>query len=173
MDTHYQYQHADDLVNTFELGLLPSELHGMLCGLSIRYQQVSDIQTQMVDWLAIKNPSEFESASTQLIEAVLLHLINPAEMVTIALPTTTDLSQQAEGLATWCNGFLSTLALSLNTDNWADDCKELINDIVAISQLDHQALETTDTEERELFELVEFTKIAYINLYLSRQEHND
>ncbi len=101
-------------------------------------------------------------------------LQNPSDGFWMLLPEdTAPLAERTRALASWCKGFL--LGLLGPTENghaaFADEARELIDDLLAISEVaevDGAGAETVDdqeSEERALFEIQEYVKVAAQYLY--------
>ena len=81
------------------------------------------------------------------------------------------LSERGEALGAWVSGFLEGIAVSQGQalGQVDDDLKEILRDLVEISQLDSR-LDSTETSEREFFEVCEYLRIGVLNLYAEFNE---
>lgn len=88
--------------------------------------------------------------------------------VTLLLPTDeTALKERLAALAQWCQGFLSGFGNQIGNSKLSDEVREILQDYVAISQLDLHAENEPDDESSEAsyMELTEYLRITPVLLF--------
>ena len=161
----------DELANLFvELKVFssPSELHGMLCGLLARPEEIDEH-----GWLAgaatFLEQSSFDSdeAKTLLLEmfATTRQQLTATgfELLMILPDDDEDISDRAENLGRWCLGFVTGLGAART--KLTDEGKETLEDVEKIAQIDEQSLEACEEHEQDLMQLVEYVRMAALMLH--------
>jgi hypothetical protein len=76
-----------------------------------------------------------------------------------------DFGVQLLGLSTWCLGFLYGLGVTAknNSKELDEQSQECLSDLLEISKLDHDEIETPETED-QLVEIVEHVRVAVLFL---------
>lgn len=152
----------------------PSELHGVLCG-----RLAAGARIDESEWLAMV--CEHMGLPDTAVEesAELKDFMAAAYDQTLALLKATDMSfhpllpdddyaidQRLEALTSWVRGFLEGMALSAGESlgQAPDEIRELIEDMVAISQVseDEQA---DDESEQQLMEIVEYVRLGALAVF--------
>ena len=79
--------------------------------------------------------------------------------------------ERGESLGAWVSGFLEGLATTQakGLTKIDDDLKEILRDLVEISQIDSR-LDSSETSERDFFEVCEYVRVAVLNLYAEFNE---
>jgi len=150
---------------------VPSELHGVVCGLLCLGGQA-----RAADWideqLASFDGGEAEvAAAGELLESMLAAswaAINGLEMEFAPLlpADDCDLADRVVALSLWCAGFISGLALGGWSDapegGHADDVREVVADLTAISNagLDDEEAEDPEALETAFTELAEYVRVG-------------
>ncbi|HDZ38159.1 MAG TPA: YecA family protein [Marinobacter sp.] len=152
----------------------PSELHGALCG---RLAAGSRLEDQ--DWLAMvcEHMGLPESATDEADD--LSVFMNDAYEQALAFLKSADMSfhpllpdddyaldQRLEALVAWVRGFLEGMALSAGESlgEAPDEIRELIADMVAISQVSED--EASDHEsEQQLLEITEYIRLGALAVF--------
>ena len=152
----------------------PSELHGALCG---RLAAGSRLEDQ--DWLAMvcEHMGLPESATDEADD--LSVFMNDAYEQALAFLKSADMSfhpllpdddyaldQRLEALVAWVRGFLEGMALSAGESlgEAPDEIRELIADMVAISQVSEE--EASDHEsEQQLLEITEYIRLGALAVF--------
>ena len=157
----------------------PSELHGSLCG---RLAAGSRIQEK--DWLTVVC-EQMGLADQAMDESEdLAPFMNGAYDKALAQLQSTDLSfqpllpdddyaieQRLEALIAWVRGFLEGMALAAGESlgQAPDEIRELIEDMVAISQLSDD--EESDAEsEQQLLEITEYVRLGALAVFTEFNE---
>lgn len=152
----------------------PSELHGVLCGRLAAGSRIKE-----PDWLSMvcEHMGLPESAADDSDD--LAPFMNKAYEQTLALLKSTDMSfhpllpdddyaieQRLEALVAWVRGFLEGMALSAGEalGQAPDEIRELIEDMVAISQLADDE-EASDESEQQLLEITEYIRLGALAVF--------
>ena len=145
----------------------PSELHGVLCGRLAAGARINE-----EEWLAMvcEHMGLPQAATDESDE--LREFMASAYSQTLELLKATDMSfqpllpdddyaieQRLEALTSWVRGFLEGMALSAGQalGEAPDEIRELIEDLVAISQVADDD-EPDDESEQQLMEIVEYVR---------------
>lgn len=81
-----------------------------------------------------------------------------------------DIGQRAVALGQWCQGFLAGFALKLGASGKTPsaETQEVLSDLVAIARIG--APEGSDDDEADFMELVEYLRMAAMNLFLEARD---
>ncbi|MBW7471245.1 UPF0149 family protein [Marinobacter sp. M216] len=152
----------------------PSELHGVLCG-----RLAAGSRIEEPEWLDMvcEHMGLPESAAEE--SGDLAPFMNKAYEQTLALLKSADMSfhpllpdddyaieQRLEALVAWVRGFLEGMALSAGESlgQAPDEIRELIEDLVAISQLSADE-EADDESEQQLLEITEYVRLGALAVF--------
>ena len=148
----------------------PSELHGALCG-----RLAAGARMEEQEWLAMvcehmglgeKAMEESEDLAPFMYSAYeqTLQQFQSSDMDFHLLLPDDDyaMDQRLEALVTWVRGFLEGMALAAGESlgQAPDEIRELIEDMVAISQLSEEE-EADDESEQQLLEITEYPDGIY------------
>jgi len=151
----------------------PSELHGALIG-----SLVSGHQLTQVEWLT----QVTSQVGTQVLEAANEELRRQFEalyqvgervfqqdvlsFVPMLPEDDVPLGQRLEAIGAWCQGFIEGLSrgLAVLKPELSEDARELLADLMAIAEIDPE-VEESEEQESYYVELVEFVRVAAMNLY--------
>ena len=152
----------------------PSELHGVLCG-----RLAAGARIDESEWLAMVCehmglPETATGESDDLREFMqaaydqTLALLKAADMSFHPLLPDDDyaIDQRLEALTSWVRGFLEGMALSAGESlgQAPDEIRELIEDMVAISQVSEDE-EPDDESEHQLIEIVEYVRLGALAVF--------
>jgi len=151
----------------------PSELHGALIG-----SLVSGHQLTQVEWLTQVTSqvgTHLLDAANQELRRQFEALYKEGEQVfqrdvlsfSLMLPDDdVPLGQRLEAIGAWCQGFIEGLSrgLAVFKPQLSEDARELLADLMAIAEIDPE-VEESDEQESYYVELVEFVRVAAMNLY--------
>ncbi len=139
--------------------------HGILCGFSCVKKNVS-----LDDWLNevlvsadLNNVNEKQShqVMTEIFNSTTEQLADPTLNFWPLLPgESCSLSDQANSLVQWCQGFLVGLGLSEVQDS-DEEVMEMIKDINEIAQLEVDLMDDEDNAQ-DLNEIIEFVRIGVL-----------
>ncbi|WP_336365803.1 UPF0149 family protein [Marinobacter sp. C2H3] len=152
----------------------PSELHGVLCG-----RLAAGHRIESPDWLTLvcEHMGLPDSAADESDD--LAPFMNRAYEQTLSLLKASDMSfypllpdddyaieQRLEALVAWVRGFLEGMAMAAGASlgEAPDEIRELIEDLVAISQLADD--EDGDEEsEQQLLEITEYVRLGALAVF--------
>lgn len=152
----------------------PSELHGALCG-----RLAAGARIQQSDWLGLVCehmglPPTGGEDSTQLHDFMVnaydlaLEQLKSADMSFTPLLPDDDyaIEQRLEALIAWVRGFLEGMALAAGESlgQAPDEIRELIEDLVAISQLSDEE-QQDDENEQQLMEIIEYVRLGALSVF--------
>ncbi len=157
----------------------PSELHGIVIG-----QLAGNGKLQDDEWLALCldhmgieefNVEKQPNVETDLCgyyKATIEAIDADSSAFQLSLPDDAyPLPERGESLGAWVSGFLEGLATTQAKalTKIDDDLKEILRDLVEISQIDSR-LDSSETSERDFFEVCEYVRVAVLNLYAEFNE---
>ena len=157
----------------------PSELHGVLCGRLAAGSRIDE-----PEWLAMV--CEHMGLADEAVEESddLAPFMNSAYGKTLKQLQSTDMSfqpllpdddyaieQRLEALVAWVRGFLEGMALAAGASlgQAPDEIRELIEDMVAISQLSEDE-EPDDESEQQLLEITEYVRLGALAVFTEFNE---
>jgi uncharacterized protein YgfB (UPF0149 family) len=152
----------------------PSQVHGCLCGLlsagaPVQEEYGLDALAQALDLVL---HGELASRIMQLYTVSDAALQDEEFTFFPLLPDDgEDIAQRTEALASWCDGFLSGFAYAAAGEKKIDGafselCSEALRDIAALAQAEAAEDEPNDEEEEHYIELVEYLRVAVVNVFL-------
>jgi uncharacterized protein YgfB (UPF0149 family) len=159
----------------------PSQVHGCLSGLlsagaSSSAEYGLDALADVLDLVA---HGELADRVLQLYTASGAALQDEEFTFVPLLPgDEVDIAQRADALADWCNGFLAGFAFeAASEDNTAaalsGSSSEALRDIAAFAQVEVGEDEHDEDAEGHYTELVEYLRVAVINLFLDNQAEGE
>lgn len=152
----------------------PSELHGALCG---RLAAGGRLERQ--GWLALVCehmglPADAPEESEELVDFMAaaydqtLALLQASDMSFQPLLPDDDysLDQRLQGLSSWIRGFLEGMALVAGSalGSAPEEIRELIEDLVAISQVS-EGEEDTEEGEQQFTEITEYVRLGALSVF--------
>ncbi|MBU2953356.1 UPF0149 family protein [Marinobacter sp. F3R08] len=152
----------------------PSELHGVLCGRLAAGSRIEEPQwlAMVCEYMGLPEGAAEESDD-------LAPFMSKAYEQTLALLKSSDMSfhpllpdddyaiaQRLEALVAWVRGFLEGMALSAGESlgQAPEEIRELIEDMVAISQLSDDE-EADDESEQQLLEITEYVRLGALAVF--------
>lgn len=152
----------------------PSELHGALCG-----RLAAGSRLEKGEWLALvcEHMGLPEAAAEDAGE--LSVFMNEAYEKTLTILKSADMSfhpllpdddyaleQRLEALVAWVRGFLEGMALAAGESlgEAPDEIRELIEDLVAISQVSEDQ-ESDQESEQQLVEITEYVRLGALAVF--------
>lgn len=152
----------------------PSELHGVLCG-----RLAAGSRIEEPEWLnmvcehmglpenAADDSEDLAPFMNKAYEQTLSHLKSTDMSFHPLLPDDDyAIEQRLEALVAWVRGFLEGMALSAGEalGQAPDEIRELIEDMVAISQLADDE-EASDESEQQLLEITEYIRLGALAVF--------
>lgn len=152
----------------------PSELHGLLIGTLAAGARFTAEEwlTQVLEHMNVETLDDRKQVNLKadlvaFYQQVDQGLEKDSDTLSCLLPDDDyPLEQRVEALTLWVRGFLEGLALASKgaLANVDSDLQELLQDLIAITQLDPRVPSNEDGE-KELFEVSEYVRVAVLNLY--------
>ncbi|MCX7078244.1 MAG: YecA family protein [Pseudomonas sp.] len=155
------------LLNTSGHPVSPAELHGLLLGRSC-----AGAGFEADSWLVdaaelLGSPAEdnVRNALIGLQEMVKGELTSDDMTVVLLLPSDdAPLTERAEALGQWCQGFLAGFGLTYRDNALSAEATEVLQDLAAIAQV-QDALEESDDGENDYMEVMEYLRVAPLLLF--------
>ena len=174
------YTKLKSTLDKLDAQISAAETHGLITGmltLAPQPNQVAKWRDILLESMDSKKPTKGQWDVIQAIgDQIRSDFMEFKFSFKLLLPNDEQiLEQRIDALGQWCRGYLSGLALlGLTKEDLKNEViKELISDL---SQISHISMETDSSEEDEnnYLELVEFVRIAVQNIQLELQgsEHN-
>lgn len=161
-----KYQQLDEQLRSHGLMQQAAEYHGILCGQLCWHDQVS-ADLGLNEGVIVESGSlvEFQAATKASLddEGMGFAPLLPKDSEALAL--------RIQALGQWASGFLYGLASQpgFQPDQASEASQEAIKDLAAISQAESDNLEeglTTDEDETDYAELVEYVRVVVQVIYL-------
>jgi len=170
----------DEFANhLLDQGLLasPSQLHGCLCGLlgagaPAQPEYGLDALAQTLD---LEVHGELASRIMQLYTVTEAALQDEEFTFLPLLPDEEEeIALRTAALANWCDGFLAgfayaTAAANSNGSALSQETGEILRDIGAMAQAEPAADESEEEAEDSYIELVEYLRVAVVNVFMDSQ----
>lgn len=168
------FEHWANVFTAHQAFSHPSELHGALCG-----RLAAGARMQESEWLEMVcehmglplTSAEDSKELHQFMVAAYdqaLEQLKSADMSFRPLLPDDDyaIEQQLEALISWVRGFLEGMALSAGQalGQAPDEIRELIEDMVAISQLSDEE-EQDEESEQQLMEIIEYVRLGALSVF--------
>ena len=152
----------------------PSQLHGCLSGLlSAGASQEAEYGLDALSQsLNLNLHGELASRSMQLYKVTAEALQDDEFSFHPLLPDDEeDIVARTAALGVWCEGFLAGFAYRLAGDetvsgSLSDEAAEVLRDIAAMAQAEAGPDETDDDAEENFSELVEYLRVAVVNIFM-------
>lgn len=169
------WNEAADVLFDAGLTLNPSELHGSVAGLlggalnPIGDEQIDKALSVLEKALSVDLHGEVADFVRRLIAATRSAMADNDFAFRPLLPDDDDpIDQRLSSLGRWVSGFLTGFTQAVSVHGTGDDViaphtAEAIKDFAAIAQVDSSE-EESDDAERELEELIEYVRVAAINI---------
>lgn len=145
----------------------PAELQGLLLG------TFCALGTDLTNEVVFKNCMGESEALSELQQQVLIRLIEATKTdllefnfgITLLLPDTDDVYEQASEFILWCQGFLTGLA-NANVQTMHDsDAIDALKRITEASQIDLNELDVSEDDEAYLSDITEYVRLAVLTIY--------
>ena len=158
------YKACNAIIVQSDAELSAAEAHGMATGILC-----VDEQAESVVWLAelLQNSGSVIDADknvlVRLFEETRRLLASDEFEFDLFLPEEdASLSEQVEGLKSWCRGFLFGVGSGTAATNWSKDVREILKDITEFTKLDANA--EGEEDESALVEITEYLRSAVLLL---------
>jgi uncharacterized protein len=157
------------LKTTFKLH--PSQAHGIICGLFCGKTDPKD------SWVELVTGSESAPEAVQALYAQTeKQLTDFLFEFQLLLPEDSEnLTNRAEALTLWCQGFLTGLKAAhvQLQGREQNDVTEAINDVIEIAKMNYEEVVASEEDEEAFVELVEYVRMATILIYQELHESTD
>lgn len=164
MTNEAYHQLAEGLV---DCSFTPAEAQGVLCGLLCR-----DSEDPIGRWLAEllgdqPGAAPIRGRLADAGERTLAELGGGELALTLWLPDDEQpLGERAEGVFDWGRGFLYGLGLAgVAPEELSPVMREILADIIALTELDLDEMAPDEQNERALTEIVEFIRVAAMHAF--------
>ncbi|QYX51977.1 YecA family protein [Pseudomonas sp. S07E 245] len=145
----------------------PAELHGLLIGRSCAGAGF-DAEAWLADaanTLEVEPNDSVRNALIGLQEMVKAELTGDDVALVLLLPGDEQpLTERAAALGEWCQGFIAGFGLNAGGKDLSTEAKEVLQDLVAISQV-QDALEESEDGESDYMEVTEYLRVAPLLLF--------
>ncbi|MCA0899657.1 UPF0149 family protein [Microbulbifer agarilyticus] len=162
----------DDLANQIVAAggkVGPSELHGFICGLlaagarpdAARWQKEAG---EFLDLEAV--PADLKSDVQALAKKSLDDFSEKDFSFEPLLSDSDELAERGQTLCLWCEGFLHGFGVGKYSEKLLPTSSEALKDMAEIAQLDAEGMENDTEQERQLFEVQEYVRMAALNIFV-------
>lgn len=160
-----EYPNLQALFQQAQLGISPSETHGLISGLYCGGMKLDDqqVQTVLADLVneGAALPAMITDVISELRGQIADTLLDSDMSFTPLLPDDEQpLSVQAEALVEWVQGFLVGFGINQkDLKNADEDVKEVIQDFAEISKLDTE-FSDSDEDAAAFYEVLEYVRMS-------------
>lgn len=164
------YDSFVDAISFLSLPISASALHGMICGYLCAGENIQG-ESYLRALLNNKKDKQSRSALLALFEVFsisqqqITHFDFNFQMM---LPDEHEpLPFRAQAFSDWCEGFTQALTLSgVSIDRLhEEDAQDALQHMIAFAELDCEALEIGEEDERALMEVSEYARMAVMRLH--------
>ncbi|WP_194789704.1 YecA family protein [Pseudomonas sp. UFMG81] len=146
----------------------PAELHGLLIGRSCAGAGF-DADGWLADAAQLLETEPGDTVRNALVglqQMVKAELTGEADVTIVLLLPSDDaaLSDRATAMGQWCQGFITGFGLNAGGKDLSTEAKEVLQDLVAISQV-QEALEESEDGENDYMEVMEYLRVAPLLLF--------
>lgn len=159
-----RYQEIDLITKKLESGLCAAETHGIATGILCGNDQTEtefwlNHILQDVDEISLDDKITLE----RLFETTKDALLSDDCVYDLLLPDDNfPLSEQAEALRNWCQGFLYGIGSIPLKSDWPEESREIVKDIAEFTKLDTDT--DDDDAENDFMEITEYLRAAVMYL---------
>lgn len=157
-------------LSLLELPISASELHGVLCAYLVAGKE--RLGDEYLRALTLSKPKASVREAAQMLFNVytvsqqqLSHLGFEFQLM---LPDDASLYDRARAFSEWCEGFSQGITVAnvnfASIDN--EEIQEAVQHITDFAQLDYEKLDVNEEDERSLVEVIEYTRVAVLHLYM-------
>lgn len=168
---YLNFSHA---IATLNLPISCAELHGVLCGY-LAANGHREGETYLRALLAKRDKDNTRQAALALFDVLTISQQQITQMgfeFELMLPDDeVALGVRAQAFSEWCEGFtqgLTVAGIELDKiDN--EETQDAIQHITEFAQLDYEALQVNEADERALSEVIEYTRMAVLSIHADLQ----
>jgi uncharacterized protein YgfB (UPF0149 family) len=172
-ETMPDYQALNQVLSQTMQKLHPSQVHGMISGI------LSGNVGEKLNWEELVAGGEDRSKTHDILQALFLASQKQLEEFLFEFelmlpPDSESLSERAEALTLWCQGYLTGLKLSdvKLAGRAPGDVTEAINDMIEIAKMNYEDVVASEEDEAAYTDLVEYVRMAAILIYQDMHEQN-
>lgn len=160
------YTEMSQALNQTTLKPHPSQAHGLICGLLCGNPKTPTAAWH--EWI-LGQPSEIIPPLLQALHDITEKQLREL-MFELALLLPDDdvpLTERAEALTLWAQGFLTGLKLTQVqiVEREPSEMTEAINDVIEIAKMNYEEVVASEEDEEAYVELVEYVRMAVIFIY--------
>ena len=167
------YNDVEKTLANISFPLHGAECHGLVSGVISAANDVSSAKKALLGLLTDSDNTtititEAKASLTDLCDITAAQLADINFRFQLLLPhDDASLTTRSAAISSWCQGFISGLGEGqIETSLKAkSELAETIEDFIAITQLDVQAIQGTEDEEVSFNELVEYVRFAVMTIY--------
>ncbi|MDP3705422.1 MAG: UPF0149 family protein [Legionellaceae bacterium] len=164
------YRTFIDSISVLDLPISGSELHGVLCG-----YLAAGAHREGEGYLRSLMLNRTEESDREAARAIFSVYTVSQQQITnfgfefqLMLPDDHEpLYDRARAFSEWCEGFSQGITIAgIDLDALkSDEAQEAVQHMVEFADLDYDALEVNEEDERALMEVVEYTRMAILSIY--------
>ncbi|MEW5248323.1 UPF0149 family protein [Microbulbifer sp. 2201CG32-9] len=146
----------------------PSELHGFVCGLLCAEKEPDSSfwQGELARILALEAvPAALENSMARLAQVSAERLRDDSFEFQLLLPDDSGIDVRAQSLGQWCQGFLHGLGVGAPPGIKSPGCREALQDLSEIAQIDALAVEESGEAEQQLLQVQEYVRVAVLTIF--------
>lgn len=157
------------LIDLNQCGESPSFLHGrwvgVLCPRALDEAARQSLLTEAL-WQGVAEDEDHQLLQ-QLVDWTFAGLADPLLSFQLLLPgLDLPIAVRAQALVQWMEGFIQGLGESgIRERDMNAEARELLKDFLEISRMDTDLADENEEDEKNLFELVEYCRVAVLSLY--------
>ncbi|MBK8814929.1 MAG: UPF0149 family protein [Methylococcaceae bacterium] len=169
-----RYPDIDSITQKFEARLSAAETHGIATGVLC-----GNVQAESQFWFnqLLQEGDEIELADKMTLELLFENtrsaLIDDGFSYELMLPDESfPLSEQADALRHWCQGFLFGIGSVPVRSDWSNESREIVKDIAEFTKLDPDI--EGEEAENDFMEITEYLRAAVLFLItdLNSEQNN-
>lgn len=172
-ENHLILPSYESFVESIEVLNLPysaSELHGIMCG----YLCASAYAQGETFLRALMGSHKDDAIRSAALALFSLYSVSQQQISTmdfdfqLLLPDENEtIHDRAQAFSEWCDGFTHGLGLSgVSMDHFhEEEAQDAIQHLSEFAEMDYDALEVSDEDEKALMEVSEYTRMAVLRLH--------
>lgn len=164
------YREFVELIESSELPISASELHGLLCGY-LCAGAINEGAAYLRALMSNKNDAGSREAAMAMFEvyAVSQQQINHFDFeFQMLLPDDeAPLIERAQAFSEWCEGFTQGITLvGVGQEQLhEEEAQEALQHMVEFAQLDYESLQVEEADEKALWDVSEYARMAVLRIH--------
>jgi len=172
------YQDLEEVTAVLNLPFSISELHGLICG----YLCVGAAREGEAYLHALMGTKKDKASREAALALFNLFSVSQQQITSfdfdfnLVLPHDHEpLHDRAQAFSEWCEGFSQAMKINaINVDEILDeDAQDTVHHISEFALLDYDSLEVGEDDEKALFEVQEYARMAILGLHRSFMSDGD